>query len=86
MYSRTLDGEVLTIAASGWTYESLFVLHDRESESLWYDFGDGGLTAITGKHVGRRLEETSAGYVPWYQWKADYPLTKVLRSRNGRPE
>ena len=30
MYSRELDGTVLTLAASGWTYQSTFVLYDRE--------------------------------------------------------
>jgi hypothetical protein len=87
VYSRTLDGEVLTLAASGWTYENLFVLHDRQTESLWYDFGDGeGLTCVAGPHLGRRLPERETAVLPWSRWKGDHPTTKVLPSRNGRPQ
>ena len=48
IYYREIDGRVLTLSASGWTYRSTFVLFDYETESLWYDFGDYHLTCIAG--------------------------------------
>ena len=36
MYSREIDGEILTLSAGGWTYGRTFVLFDYETESLWY--------------------------------------------------
>ena len=47
VYSRQLDEEVLTLAASGWTYgqnraSSTFVLVDKETESLWFPAGEQG--------------------------------------------
>ena len=37
MYSREIDGKVLTLAFSGWTYNNLFILYDYETESMWYE-------------------------------------------------
>ena len=80
MYSRELDDEVLTLAASGWTYRKTFVLYDLESESLWYHLqGTDGLTCISGKHVGRRLEEFPSTFTRWRDWKADHPESGVLQ-------
>ena len=51
MYSRLLDdgspaGRVLTFAASGWTWQQIFVLQDLETRSLWFPGlkFDGGLS------------------------------------------
>ena len=45
VYSRQINGDVLTLAASGWTYGedafySTFVLMDKETESLWFPAGE----------------------------------------------
>lgn len=47
VYSRELDGNILTLAPSGWTYgenafSSTFVLMDKETESLWFPSGEQG--------------------------------------------
>ena len=47
VYSREIDGKILTLAASGWTYGeaaflSTFVLVDKETESLWFPAGEQG--------------------------------------------
>ena len=36
MYSREIDGQILTLDPSGWTYHRTFVLYDYETETLWY--------------------------------------------------
>jgi hypothetical protein len=91
VYSRSLDGAVLTIAASGWTYNegayNLFVLRDYETGSLWYQIaGTDELTCIAGELEGKTLPELASSYTPWNQWKGDYAETLVLPTRGGRPE
>lgn len=79
MYSRVIDEKVLTIAASGWTYDNLFVLYDRETESMWYNLpGTSELTCIAGAYEGRTLAELDSQYVPWNQWVADNPTSRYL--------
>jgi hypothetical protein len=82
VYSRTLDGEVLTIRASGWIYESLFVLYDDESGSLWYELpGTAVLRCIAGEHYGKELPQLESSYIEWDDWFSMHPTTKVLPSR-----
>ena len=88
MYSRVIDDRVLTIASSGWTYHDLFVLHDRETESMWYHLPGGteALTCIAGVYEGRTLVEIRSAYEPWNKWKRANPGTLVLPARAGTPE
>ena len=81
MYSRAIDGEVLTLSASGWTYDRLFVLYDYETESIWYHLsGTNALTCIAGPHEGRELPEVVSVVGPWNGWRASFPETKILQS------
>ena len=58
VYSREIQGEVLTLSASGWTYNNTFVLYDYETESLWYHMpGESGLTCISGFYADNHLFE-----------------------------
>jgi len=87
VYSRKLDGRTLTIAASGWTYDLLFVLYDKETESLWYELpGTGKLTCIAGYYQGRTLPEVPSQYIAWNEWYRQHPDTKILPTRTGRPQ
>ena len=79
MYSREIDGQVLTIASSGWTYESLFVLWDYETESIWYDLWEQeGLTAIAGEYADAVLPKYESRLTRWHNWKEHHPDTKFL--------
>ena len=79
MYSREIDGNVLTLSASGWTYQNTFVLYDYETESMWYHLqGDTGLTGISGIYKDRRLEELPSVHVRWDEWFADHPNSGYL--------
>jgi hypothetical protein len=56
VYSRQIDGNIITLAPSGWTYgqnpfQSTFVLMDKETESLWFPAGEQGC-ALPLKPVG----------------------------------
>ena len=77
MYSREIDGRVLTLAPSGWTYESTFVLYDRETGSLWYP-DDTGLVGIQGVYFKRRLNRLPSEDTKWKTWHQDHPATLLL--------
>ncbi len=87
MYSRELSNvatpdsgdNVLTLSASGWTYDFTFVLYDYETESLWYHLpGEDGLTCISGVHADRKLAEFQSTKTRWRTWKEQHPDTKFL--------
>jgi hypothetical protein len=79
VYSREIDGNVLTLSASGWTYADTFVLYDYETESLWYHLkGRNGLTCIGGKYADRKLEEFRSTKTRWNMWKLEHPTTQYL--------
>jgi hypothetical protein len=79
VYSREIQGHVLTLSASGWTYKNTFVLYDYETESLWYHMpGESGLTCISGFYADRRLPEFESKQLRWSNWVASYPDTKIL--------
>jgi hypothetical protein len=79
VYSRVADGDVVTLSASGWTYDRLFVLYDFETESLWYRLpGTNGLTCVAGHYEGLELPEVVSAVEPWNAWRASFPNTKVL--------
>ncbi len=80
MYSREIDGKVLTLSASGWTYRMTFILYDYETESMWYHFeGQDGLTGISGVYADRRLPEFESTKTRWVDWWNNYPQSKFLR-------
>ena len=79
VYSREIDGQILTLSASGWTYRNTFVLFDYETESLWYHLeGTDGLTSISGEYADQRLEEFPSTLTRWNEWKQAHPETGIL--------
>ena len=79
VYSREIDGRVLTFAISGWLYRRTFVLYDFETESLWYPLGEAGvLLGIGGAHAGRKLPALPSMLIRWNAWKYMYPDTDYL--------
>ncbi len=81
MYSRQVKGQILTLSASGWTYNNTFVLYDYETESLWYHFpGRNGLTCISGFYADNFLNERSSTFGRWSEWNSNNPNTLFLVS------
>ncbi len=79
MYNREIDGKVLTLSASGWTYKNTFVLFDYETESLWYHLsGQEGLTCISGNYADRKLVELNSTSTRWFDWHNSNPQSKFL--------
>lgn len=80
MYSRVIDDEILTLSASGWTYQNTFVLFDYETESMWYHLaGTDGLTCISGTYADRVLEESRSTLTRWPDWHSENPQSKFLK-------
>ncbi len=78
MYSRVIDERILTIVPSGWTYKNIFVLYDRETETLWYPYRKG-LMGIQGEYFNRWLEKLPSDDTVWWKWKRKHPNSKILR-------
>ena len=78
MYSRKIDGQVLTLAPSGWTYKRTFVLYDRETGTLWYP-DKNGLRGIQGKFFKRHLPRIEAVDTKFHKWVQSHPDTKLMK-------
>jgi len=86
VYNREIDGQVLTLAASGWTYEFVFVLYDHETESMWkpVNVGEAGigcgcvLWCFAGQYAGRFLPALQSENTIWATWFADHPDTRIM--------
>jgi hypothetical protein len=79
VYSRELNGEILTLSASGWTYDDTFVLYDYQTESLWYHLpGQAGLRCISGVYADENLSEFPSAFVRWNSWFSGNPTSKFL--------
>ncbi len=78
MYSRQIDGRKLTLVPSGWTYDSTFVLYDRETGSLWYPY-QKGLMGIQGVYFKRWLPKLSSKDTQWKEWVKKHPDSRIMR-------
>jgi hypothetical protein len=78
VYSREIDGDIITITPSGWTYKRTFVLVDKETGTLWYP-QKGGLMGIQGHYFKRWLPELKSTDTKWSNWKKSHPTTKLMR-------
>jgi len=78
VYSREIDGQVLTLAPSGWTYKRTFVLYDKETRSLWYP-KRGGLMGIQGKHFNKKLPMMKSTDTKFSKWIQKNPSTRVMK-------
>lgn len=78
MYSRRINGKTLTLAPSGWTYNDVFVITDRETGSLWYPKRNG-LKSIQGAYFGQKLPKIDSEDTVWGDWKMEYPGSLLLK-------
>jgi hypothetical protein len=90
VYERVLNNKVLTFAASGWTYgevtgSSLFVLVDKESQSMWFPMkrdGEHGLVCIGGRYKDSFLPEVQKLIrSDWTDWIESNPNSKFVTAQ-----
>lgn len=80
MYSREINGQVLNLSASGWTYDYTFVLYDYETETMWYHMpGEDKLTGIAGVYADSTLAELPSTFTRWFNWTREHPQTRFLK-------
>lgn len=78
VYSREIDGQILELGASGWTYDYTFVLYDKKSDTIWYPIGDE-LVCIGGEFEGKKLAQIyKITQHSWKDWESENPSTKFL--------
>ncbi len=77
VYSREIEGQTLTLAPSGWTYDNTFVLYDRETGSLWYPY-EKGLMGIQGVYFKKWLPKMPSEDTRWRDWVNKHPDSKIL--------
>jgi hypothetical protein len=79
LYERTLDGELVSLGTSGYTFERMHVLYDRRTDSLWLPRPDG-LTAISGPLAGKVLRRVDdpVERTNWGDWQRRHPQTEVV--------
>jgi len=80
LFSRVLDGRLLSFGNTGSLYESTLLMYDRETESLW---GQVGGRAIEGELKGKRLEMLPSTTTRWKDWINLHPNTLVLSLDTG---
>jgi hypothetical protein len=78
VYSRQIDGRNITLVPSGWTYDSTFVLYDKETGSLWYPFKKG-LEGIQGVYFNRRLPMLDSDDTRWGKWLEKHPQSRIMK-------
>ncbi len=83
MYSRKVDGKILTFGVSGKLWRNSLVMYDRETGSLWSHITG---EAMAGPLKGEVLEPIAGTpRIQWKEWKRQHPNTKVL-SVKGRQD
>ena len=69
----------MRFGTSGYTMDSVFVLYDRLTDSVWYPLGEGTMDAVAGQWKGTSiplLDEPSPQ--PLGDWMKLHPDSKVL--------
>ena len=87
MYGREVDGTATTFGTTGYTFNNIFVLYDRQTETVWYPLQNGAFDAISGPRKGSRLSFLDKPpIVTLSQWCQEHPDTVVLLGDRGREE
>ncbi len=79
VYGRTLDGKVTSFGTTGYTYDNVFLLYDRQSDSVWYPLETDSMTSVGGRLRGQSIPVLDKPKrVPFKSWRRDHPGTLLL--------
>lgn len=79
MCTRDLDGAPSEFGTSGYTLDQVFVLYDRDSDSIWYPMSETTLDAVGGERKGQSLEILDEpAPLPLADWLEAHPDSTVL--------
>ena len=79
MCTREVGGETVEFGTSGYTHNSVFVLYDRTTRSVWHPMTAHTLDAVSGARQGDSLQLLAEpAPTPLSEWVALHPATTVL--------
>ena len=74
-----MDGVVTTFGTTGYTYNNIFLLYDRHSDTVWYPLDDGAFDGIGGTFLGHKIPFIAKPPIMTLaEWRRLYPETLVL--------
>lgn len=79
-FSSKVGEDDLVFGVSGLLYNSDIIFYDKTTESLWSQLE---ARAISGKYVGKELQQLYLQTTTWASWLAQFPKTKVLGESQG---
>ncbi len=80
VFSREVEGQILSFGVSGNLRHSDMIMYDRETESWWQQaVGEG----IVGVHAGTELRELPGWLESWDSFRAAYPDGVVMAEPRG---
>ncbi len=89
VYGREVKGKVTTFGTTGYTFNNIFVLYDRLTDTVWYPLKDGAFDAIGGERRGDQIPFLGKPPImKLREWREANPETDVLLedARNLDPE
>ena len=75
VYSRELDGRLLTFGNTSALYQSDLVMYDHQTGSYWFQVAG---EAVVGPLTASRLDLLPSTTVSWGEWRRLYPETRLL--------
>ncbi|GBD11239.1 hypothetical protein HRbin23_00892 [bacterium HR23] len=75
VFSRKVQGRVLTFGVSGLLRQSNLIMWDRQTESWWQQ---GTFDAIVGDLAGEHLDLIPATILSWQEFRQTFPQGRVL--------
>jgi hypothetical protein len=85
VFEANVDGRRVRLGFSGYRYEGLPLLYDREHEGLWIERQEG-VVSLSGPEQGRVLRRVGRmNRTSWQDWSQRHEQTRVLVGAN-RPD
>ncbi len=79
MCTRNLDGKQVQFGTTGYTMDRIFVLYDRDTDSIWYPLGDQTFDAVAGDRRGKSIPFLAEpAPQPLADWLAEHPDSQIL--------
>lgn len=80
IFSREVDGETLTFGNTSALYQSDLVMYDHQTGSYWFQVAG---EAVVGTLTGSRLRPLPSATMPWGEWKALHPNSRLITGTEG---
>lgn len=80
VFNREVDGRALTFGNTSALYQSDLVMYDHQTGSYWFQVAG---EAVVGTLTGSRLKPLPSTTMPWGDWKALHPQTRLITGAEG---